>query len=289
MYSKVQDLEQKKRQLSTAPKIPFSVLMAVYAKEDPEHFRIALESIWQNQTVKPSEIVLIKDGPLTEELEMVITSFEESAPLKIHQLDHNQGLGVALAEGIHLCQNELVARMDSDDISAPDRFEKQLRFMTGYPEVAISGTFIAEFVTSTDLICSYRKLPVVHPQILRFAKQRNPMNHMTVFFKKSAVLQAGNYQPFLGYEDYWLWIRMLQNKCLMANLPESLVYARIGNNMHARRHGSKFFLQELKLQQRLLRVGFLTKSDYVKNIFLRAFPRLLPIWGLKLVYSFIRK
>ncbi len=285
----MQNIDQRNELISPTSNIPFSVLMAVYAKEDPDHFRDALESIWHKQTVKPDEIVLIKDGPLTDELELVIKNFSNSAPLKIHPLEKNSGLGVALAEGIHLCQYDLVARMDSDDISAPNRFEKQTKFMAEHPGVAISGGFIAEFITSADQINSYRKVPVSHQDILRFAKKRNPLNHMTVIFKKSSVLQVGNYQPFLGYEDYYLWIKMLMNDFSMANIPEPLVYARIGNNMHARRHGVKFFIQELKLQRELQRIGFLTKSDYCNNIFLRAFPRLLPIWGLKLVYRYLRK
>jgi glycosyltransferase involved in cell wall biosynthesis len=267
----------------------FSVLMAVYSKEDPDHFRTALESVWVKQTLKPNEIVLIKDGPLTQELDNVMEQFGRIAPLKIYTLDKNLGLGIALSKGIHLCSNELIARMDSDDISVPDRFEKQIKFMMNHPQVDIVGTFIAEFNESTDQVCSERKLPSHSKDILNFARRRNPLNHMTVVFKKSAVLSAGNYKPFLGYEDYHLWVRMLQNGATFFNIPESLVFARIGNNMHARRHGFDFFIQELKLQKELHRIKFLNSNYYIQNIFLRAIPRLFPIWGLKIVYKYLRK
>ena len=225
----------------------FSVLIAVYQKENPDFLKLALESIWFQQTLQPSEIVLVCDGPLTEELNQVIEVFKLSAPLKVCTLNKNSGLGFALSEGLDLCSNEIIARMDSDDISVPDRFEKQIKFMTNHPEIDISGTNIAEFKESTDKICSYRRLPSRFNDIIQFAKRRNPLNHMTVIFRKTAVMNAGNYQPFYGYEDYYLWIRMLQNGSIIGNIPENLVLARIGNRMHSRRQGFKLFRQELKL------------------------------------------
>lgn len=267
----------------------FSVLISVYDKENPAYLEAALASIWNQQTLKPAEIVLVKDGMLTPELDRVIERFRLIAPLKICQLDKNVGLGHALAKGLSLCTNELVARMDSDDISCPDRFEKQIRLMTEHPEIDISGTNIAEFHNHTDSVCSHRRLPSQLSEIRRFAKKRNPLNHMTVLFKKSAVLGAGNYHPFFGYEDYYLWIRMLQNGFVIGNIPENLVLARVGNDLIARRHGYLFFRQELRLQKKLLRMRFLNRREYLRNIIFRAFPRLFPVWGLKLVYKFLHK
>ena len=267
----------------------FSVLISVYDKENPEYLKAALESIWNKQTLKPSEIVLVKDGVLTPRLEKVIEEFNSIVPLIICKLDHNLGLGKALAIGLNSCSNELIARMDSDDISCPDRFEKQIRLMTDFPKLDISGTNIAEFHNHSEKVCSHRRLPSKFTDIKKFAKKRNPLNHMTVLFKKSAVLGAGNYQPFFGYEDYYLWIRMLQNGSVIGNIPEELVYARVGNNMYARRHGFRFFRQELRLQKELLRIDFLNNREYFRNIILRAFPRLFPVWGLKLVYKFLHK
>jgi glycosyltransferase involved in cell wall biosynthesis len=267
----------------------FSVLVAVYHREDPNHFRTALNSIWDSQILKPSEIVLVKDGPLSPELNLVIEQFRKQAPLKVHSLEKNYGLGIALAEGINICSNELIARMDSDDISAPDRFSVQVQFMASNPEIDISGTDIAEFNNNAGEFCSYRKLPTQINDLKKFARRRNPLNHMTVIFKKSAVIRAGNYKPFPGYEDYLLWIKMLQQGSKIANIPKILVYARIGNNMYSRRQGYIFYKQELLLQKEFKQIGYIKNIDYCVNIFLRALPRLFPIWGLKLVYKFLRK
>jgi glycosyltransferase involved in cell wall biosynthesis len=269
--------------------IKFSVLIAVYEKENPDFLKLALESIWFQQTLQPSEIVLVCDGQLTSELNQVIDVFKLNAPLQVFKLDKNRGLGNALAQGLNICSNELVVRMDSDDISAPDRFEKQLKYMTDHPEIDVSGTNIAEFTGSIDEICSYRRLPSQLDEILQFAKKRNPLNHMTVIFRKTAVMNAGNYQPFYGYEDYYLWIRMLQNRSLIGNIPENLVFARIGNNMHSRRRGIKLFNQELKLLREFVRIRFLTNGEYYKNLLLRAFPRLFPVWGIRIVYKILHR
>lgn len=267
----------------------FSVLIPVYDKENPEYLKAALESIWNNQTLRPSEIVLVKDGILTHELDVVIEQFNLIVPLKICRLDQNVGLGRALAIGLNCCSYELIARMDSDDISCSNRFEKQIRRMIEDPDLDVIGTNITEFHNHPDIACSHRRLPSQFSDINKFAKKRNPLNHMTVLFKKSAVIDAGNYQPFFGYEDYLLWIRMLRNGSKIANIPEELVFARVGNNMFARRHGLRFFKQELRLQKELLQMNFLNHWEYSRNVLLRAFPRLFPIWGLKLVYKILHK
>jgi glycosyltransferase involved in cell wall biosynthesis len=269
--------------------IKFSVLIAVYKKENPEFLRLALDSIWLHQTLQPSEIVLVCDGLLTKELDQVINVFQLNAPLKLLKFEKNHGLGNALAKGLNICSNELVVRMDSDDVSAPDRFEKQVKYMTEHPEIDISGTNIAEFKESVDKICSYRRLPSQPDELFHFAKRRNPLNHMTVVFRKTAVIKAGNYLPFYGYEDYYLWIRMLQNGSLIGNIPENLVFARIGNNMHFRRRGIKLFNQELRLLRELVQIRFITKGEYYKNMIFRALPRLFPVWGIKIVYRILHR
>lgn len=267
----------------------FSVLLSVYSKENPEYLYSALNSIWENQNLKPSEIVIIKDGPLTEELDKVIETLSKIAPIKCHSLDKNYGLGIALAKGLIVCSNEIVARMDSDDIASPDRFIKQLQYIKENPEITLLSSNIAEFEENISIIRSIRKVPQAHKEIIQFAKRRNPMNHMTVMFRKSAVLDAGNYLPFHGYEDYYLWVRMLQKGYKAANLKEHLVYARIGNNMIARRQGLRFFKEELRLQKEFFRMGFINRMEWAQNILLRAFPRLMPILVLKLIYKTLRK
>ena len=213
--------------------------------------------------------------------------FSQKAPLKIHQLKLNSGLGVALAEGLMLCSYNLVARMDSDDISTPDRFEKQIKLMSEHPEISVSGTYIAEFTTTINNVVSIRRLPTENAGIKRFAKRRNPLNHMTVIFRKEAVLASENYVPFFGYEDYYLWVKMLTKNINIVNLPEILVYARI-KDIYAKRRGIKLFLLEIELQKKFVNMGFINNFDFICNFFFRALPRLLPIGGLKLVYKWLR-
>lgn len=267
----------------------FSVLISVYNKESPKYFEEALKSIWDFQTLKPSQIVIVKDGPLNLELNLTIEKFSENAPVKLIEFEHNMGLGIALAEGLKRCDNDLIARMDSDDIASPNRFEKQINYLKSNPDISLLSSHIAEFINDPSMTTSIRKVPIANSDILKFAKKRNPMNHMVVMYKKSAVLDAGNYQPFPGYEDYYLWVRMLLKGYSAANLNDNLVYARIGNNMIARRQGIKFFNEEIRLQKEFLRLHFINVFDFIQNILFRALPRLMPIFILKIIYRFLRK
>ena len=264
--------------------------MSSYCKDNPEELALALRSIWDDQTVKPSEIVIVKDGPLTAELDSVIDGFAMTAPVKIVPLPQNRGLGLALAEGVTHCTHELIARMDGDDISLPDRFEKQFAFMEQNPEVAICGGMIQEFCGSPDNIVSKRTLPQTDAEIRHFCKWRSPFNHMTVMYRKKTVLDAGNYQHFLFYEDYWLWARILQKGNRAANLPNILVNVRAGENMLKRRRGWRFFTSEIKLAKKLKSIGIINMSEMLRNMLFRAPARLMPGWLLAWVYNhFCRK
>ncbi len=273
----------------TLTKPAFSVLFSVYSREKAIYLSSALKSIWEDQSHKPEEIVIVKDGPLTTELDSVITEFEKVAPVKCLTLDKNYGLGIALAKGLAICSYDIVARMDSDDISRPDRFEKQIQFIADHPEYDIIGSNIAEFNQSEDDIVSFRKVPELSTVICSFAKRRNPMNHMSVMFRKDAVLRAGNYIPFQGYEDYYLWVRMIMTGSLLYNLQDNLVFVRIGKGMIARRQGIFYFKQELKLQKEFYLIGFINLARYMLNILCRAMPRLLPVGLLGYIYKIIRK
>jgi glycosyltransferase involved in cell wall biosynthesis len=269
--------------------VDFSVLLPVYYRENPEHLRNALASIWDLQSLKPAEIVLVKDGPLTNELNEVISTFSLIAPVKEIALDKNFGLGIALNIGLAKCRHELVARMDSDDISVSHRFEKQSSIFCENPELDVIGSNIAEFDTNPDHILSYRVLPEKHLDILAYSRRRNPINHMTAFFRKSSVLSAGGYLPISGYEDYHLWARLLLIGARFYNIQENLVLARTGDSMIARRQGKLYFHQEIKFQNELLNLGFLRKYQYYTNLILRAVPRILPLWALKKIYKLLRK
>lgn len=221
----------------------FSVLLPVYNKEMPEYFSEALASVI-NQTLKPNEIVVVKDGPLTEELEEVLSKYEIENPelFKIVRLPQREGCGGALAVGVKECSYELVARMDSDDISRKDRFEKQIYEFKNNPYLSICGSQIAEFETNINRIVSYRRVPISDAEIKKYQRLRSAFNHMTVMFKKSIVLECGNYQNYPNMEDYVLWSKVLhKDETLVTNIAESLVFVRIGMEMFNRRGGLEYY------------------------------------------------
>jgi glycosyltransferase involved in cell wall biosynthesis len=191
-------------------KLQFSVLLSVYYKEKTDYLRASLDSIF-NQSYPPNEVILVKDGFLTPELDHIINDYVSTRKeIKVIPLAENQGLGFALNQGLKLCSYKLIARMDTDDIAKFNRFEKQIQQFELYPELDVVGCWIDEFIDNKDNIVSQRKVPEYHDQIYSFAKKRNPMNHPSVMFKKEAVLSAGNYQHFPLFEDYYLWVRMLK-------------------------------------------------------------------------------
>ncbi|WP_090940094.1 glycosyltransferase [Pelosinus propionicus] len=255
----------------------FSVLISIYCKENPMFFKIALESVI-NQTCIPTEIVIVKDGALTYELDQIIENFEMRFPglFKIIILPENRGLGLSLQAGIIECSYELIARMDTDDIAKPERFEKQLKKFSDNKEIDLVGTYIEEFEGAPDNILSSRVVPLTQNSIYKAAKRRNPFNHVTVMYKKTAVLEAGNYQPFLWCEDYYLWVRMIMKRCKMMNISESLVLARTGKEMFRRRGGLQYVRSEVNLQCKFLSIGFVNIFEFITNVILRSLIRLMP-------------
>lgn len=255
----------------------FSVLLSVYEKEKPLYFRTSLNSILE-QTLLPAEVVIVKDGELLSELDNICTEYQTKYPnlFKFISLKKNQGLGKALQVGLEHCTYDIVARMDTDDIAKKDRFEKQIREFEKDDKLAILGSSIEEFSTTPDLIDSIRNVPLSNHEIRKYAKMRNPFNHMTVMFRKSAVLDVGSYQPFHLNEDYYLWYRLLNKGYKAKNLSESLVYARVDKNMFQRRGGVKYFLQEVKLQNIFYKNHFINTYEYVRNIGMRMSARLIP-------------
>lgn len=270
----------------------FSVLMSVYHKENPEWFQLALDSVL-NQTLQSNEIVLVEDGKLTDELYKVIETYKNkySNLLKIVPLERNSGLGEALRIGILNCSNELIARMDTDDVARNDRFEKQIKFFQEHPNVDLVGSLISEFENEPDNIISYRQLPTEHSEIYRFGQFRCPVNHMTVMYKKSAVLKAGNYQTFKNIEDYYLWGRMLKQGSVFANIPECLVNVRAGQAMFKRRANlTYFFNSEFPLHTELYKMKLINLKQYLRNITSKFLLRALPAKLMGLVYKkFLRK
>lgn len=270
----------------------FSVLMSVYYKENPSWFRIALDSVIK-QTLQPNEIVLVEDGKLTDELYKVIEEYKNqySNLFKIIPLEKNSGLGEALRVGILNCSNELIARMDTDDIARNDRFEKQIKFFQEHTNVGLVGSWISEFEDNPNKIISYRQLPTEHQDIYKFGQFRCPVNHMTVMYRKDAVLKAGNYQTFKNIEDYYLWGRMLKQGAVFANISECLVNVRAGNSMLKRRANlTYFFNSEFPLHTELYKIGFISLKQYLRNISSKFLLRAIPQWAMAIIYrKFLRK
>lgn len=228
----------------------FSVLLSVYEKETPAYLTACLSSVLL-QTVQPDEIVMVEDGVLTEPLYGVLQRFEEACGSKFKRIRNaqNRGLGVSLQEGLAACTYELVARMDTDDLCAPDRFEKQLDRMASDPALSVIGSDIAEFDETPAAPGFVRHLPGEHDAICRYMKTRCPFNHVTVMFRKSHVQKAGGYLAWPWNEDYYLWIRMYLSGCKFANIEENLCLVRAGRDMYRRRGGWKYFKSEYRLQK----------------------------------------
>ncbi|XWY22219.1 glycosyltransferase family 2 protein [Bisgaard Taxon 45] len=264
----------------------FSVLMSLYVKENSLYLRDCLDSL-QQQTLPADEIVLVFDGPVSAALEAVVQQFEPRLPIKTVKLAQNRGLGQALNEGLLHCTHDWVFRMDTDDICVPTRFEKQVAFIQQHPDVVIVGGQIAEFGQSLDEIVSYRNVPTSHAEIVKFTQQRCPFNHMTVAYQKQAVLACGGYEDL--QEDYYLWIKLVASGKKVANLPDVLVYARVGNGMVGRRRG----LAQAQAEWRLFKLKYRLKlQGLFSGLFtflLRALPRLLPTSLLRIIYQFLRK
>lgn len=241
----------------------FSVLMSLYVKEKPENFRECMESVL-SQTALPSQIVIVKDGPIGEALEEVLAEYVLKDPdlYTVVPLETNRGLGLALAEGILHCKNELVARMDTDDVARADRFERQLAEFANDADLDICGSHIAEFEDTKETIVAYRKVPLIDSEIKEYLKRRDPFNHMTVMYKKSAVLRAGNYQSCLLMEDTLLWVNMMKTGSVGKNVDECLVYARIGKDMYDRRGGFSYFKKYRTGRRNIKETGYISSWDY---------------------------
>lgn len=257
----------------------YSVLMSVYVKEKAEYLQQAMNSIWE-QTIPTNDFVLVCDGPLTPELDAVIENMlaTHTETLHVVRLEKNGGLGNALNIGIKECKNELVARMDSDDISRPDRCEKQLTVFATHPDVSICSGIVEEFTTSTEVIEARRVPPETQDEIVRFAKKRNPFNHPCVMYKRSAVEAAGGYQDFYLLEDYYLWIRMLQKRCIGYNLQQPLLWMRAGSDMYKRRAGWKYAKSQKALFRYMKDSGFIGSGQYIKSVGIRTASSITPNW-----------
>lgn len=254
----------------------YSVLMSVYYKEKPEYLKAAIDSIL-NQTVKTDDFVIVCDGPLNKGLDEVIADYVRTVPglFNIYRISENKGLAKALNNGILQCRNELIARMDSDDISAPDRIEKQLKAFEKY-NADIVGANIIEFNGNIQNTGSRRDVPEFNEEITRFAKKRSPFNHPSVMYKKSAVINAGFYEDYRFFEDYNLWTTMLGMGYKGYNIQETLLYMRAGEDMYKRRGGIGYIKCIFRFKNHLRRAGFISWGTFLIGAFGHALVSVVP-------------
>ena len=245
-------------------KYKFSVSICVYGGDNAEYFDLAMQSIF-NQTLMPDEVVLVVDGPVGNDINEVISKYE-SETLKVIRLPQNVGLGIARNVSLENCSNDLIALMDSDDISVPNRFEKQIECFEKDESISLVGGQIQEFIESVDNVVGVRKVPCSDSEIKEYMKKRCPINHVSVMLKKSDINKAGGYLDWYYNEDYYLWIRMALKGLKFANVPDVLVNVRVGKEMYQRRGGWKYFKSEAKLQGYMLKKGMIGLNRYIINV-----------------------
>ena len=265
----------------------YSVLMSVYKNDDPAFLKLALESIYEQQTIKPDEIVVVFDGPLNDKLYEVLDTFRlgKEDIVKYYPQEVNRGLGEALRIGSEFCTGDYILRMDSDDVSDSRRFEKQILFVENHPDIDALGTDIAEFNTSPEEEKRVRSCPEKHEDIVKMGKRRNPMNHVSICMKKDALMKCGGYQTLLLLEDYFLWLHMIGAGCKLANIHESLVYVRVGNGFDSKRGSQERITGWKVLQDYMLEIGMINKKEALMNmLYINAFVK-TPSWVKKVLYS----
>lgn len=265
----------------------FSLLISIYAKERPDWFRQALDSVFA-QTVRPTEVVLVEDGLLPDSLEAMVEEYVQRYPeIRVFRYPENRGLGRALNDGLKHCTYELVARMDTDDICLPHRFEKQLKVFEEHPEVDLCSTWIDEFTDDPAKPFATRVLPEDTDALYEYGKRRNPINHMTAMFRRRRVLENGGYVHYPLFEDYYLWTRMLSSGCKLYNIQESLVLVRCPEAMYQRRGGFRYAMIETKFLWSLYKLGYTNLYDLISNWFIRIPLRVLPTSVRRFFYKVV--
>lgn len=247
----------------------FSVCMSVYKNDKPTDFLVAVRSIL-NQTVAPAEIIMVVDGPISDELEQAVSTIKnEFDGLKLVRFVENRGHAAARQAGVDNATYDLVAVMDSDDVARADRFEKQIAYLQANPDVDIVGGQIEEFIGDVDNVVGRRAVPCTDDEIKRYLKSRCPMNLMTILARKNSIQKVGGYIDWFCEEDYYLWIRMALKGCKFANLQDTLVDVRVGKEMYQRRGGWRYFKSEASLQCYMWKHGVIGIGRYLYNVAIR--------------------
>lgn len=263
----------------------FSVLLAVYQKDEPTLLRKAILSVFSN-SLQPYELLVVADGQLTIDLLLIIDEFSKEFPLRLLQLPHNVGLANALNTGLSTIQTKYTIRADADDFNYSNRFVTLVAKLNEGFELV--GSAIRE-VDKSGAEIAFRNCPLTENEIRRFAIRRNPFNHMSVGFKTSAVIEAGGYPAIHLKEDYALWATLLAKGCRVCNVDEVLVDATAGSDMFMRRGGLKYALAEIDLQRHLVKCHLKSSLRAYIDGFLRSLVFLAPNPARKFVYlKFLR-
>ena len=262
----------------------FSVLIAIHQRDDIEkNFEKLISSIYAN-TLLPDQVLILVDGYINSSFKNIIYNSKEKQGFEVYFHPKNMGLAKILNIGLNKIYTDWVIRVDGDDISLPNRFQRVIDHIS--PEISIIGSFIKEFDKNNKF--RVKKVPLMQEKIKKYLKYRNPFNHCAVAYRVSHVISVGGYPDLYLKEDYGLWVKMLANNYKGLNIPECLVYAAFDENSYSRRSGIRYLKSDLsltKLQYSLRTVNFL---EFIIITFLRGFFILIPNFCKKLLYSFIR-
>lgn len=263
----------------------YSVLMSVYKNDNPDYLMQSIESMIM-QTVVSNDIVIVKDGPIPSALQSVLDSFQNKySQIKQLQLENNVGLGLALNAGLVACENELVARMDADDISLPERCEMQLKMFENDPTLDIVGCPVLEFVDSPDNVVGKRDVPLDNEAINKYNKRRDPFNHPTVMYRKSKVEKYGPYGNYRKNQDTDLWIKLLSNGCRAANCSEYLLLFRFDEGTYRKRKSWKNTQTLIEIRKKAWKTGYCTFIDFFIVACAQLFIFILPEQFQKFIYT----
>ncbi len=243
--------------------------MSVYEGDNPVWLRQALESVFA-QTIKPDEVICVVDGPIPNAIKKVLEDYcAKKGNVNILHFLVNRGRGAALRDALQDCKNDIIALMDADDICLPYRFKNQLDYFEKHPDIAVLGGWIQEVDSETLQPLAMRKVPLTDAEIRKYLKTRMPFNNQTVMFKKSAIMDSGNFQPFDLLEDYYMWMRVIAKGYKTANLEDVLVNMRVNPAMYGRRGGLKYFCKNKLLFDEMRKLGLLNLKDYYFTLFVR--------------------
>ncbi|MFV2172118.1 glycosyltransferase [Actinomadura sp. LOL_016] len=250
--------------------------MTVYGGDRAEYVKEAFRSSVHDQTLRPDQVVLVQDGPVSPELAARLKELVADSPVEVTYvpLEHNRGLGPALDAGLQAARHDIIARMDADDVAMPHRFQMQVPLVRTGADLVGAG--LLEFGADIDDVVG-RRIPPSDPEdIARYSRLHDPFNHPTVVYRRSAVTAVGGYGDLPLMEDYWLFARMIASGARVVNVPEPLVYYRVGDGAYQRRGGRDLLRSELRLQREMRRERFISGPQYVRNVVVRGGYRLVP-------------